>query len=445
MRSDKRPETKRLSPSGSTAGSIFWTHPRDMAPMLPTRNEEWDRQATRLVQEATKLDSVLPATTRRALAPLLRQVNSYYSNLIEGHRTLPGEVAAALRRAVRGAKKEKALVIEAMAHLKVQELVDNSADDFRFPTQPEVIRLFHALFISELPEEMLWTEPRADGSRERIIPGEFRRSVVVVGSHVPPAADSLPAFMGAFHAAYGDHRTPTPETIARIAAAHQRLAWIHPFLDGNGRVARLITDAMFTSAGLAADGLWRVSRGFARNNVEYKARLAEADRDRQGDVDGRGNLSQAGMDRWCRFVVDTALDQIAFMRGLLSVEQLPARIAAWSAKAYPSPTAARIGLLLERVLRYGEVDRKTVYDLLGVTDRHARRLIAQLEVEELVTVTSGGALHPRIPLWVVPSWFPDLYPEREREGLEATRAQVAGKRAHSGTVKAKAKTKATKR
>jgi hypothetical protein len=178
---------------------------------------------------------------------------------------------------------------------------------------------------------------------------------------------------------------------------------------------------MFTGAGLAADGLWRISRGFARQNAEYKTHLAEADLDRQGDLDGRHNLSQRGMDRWCDFVVETALDQVGFMRSLLSVEKLPARIQAWAIKAYPSRTSTKIGMLLERVLRYGEADRKTVVDLLGVTDRHARRLIAQLEREELVTVTSAGALRPRIPLWVVPSWFPDLYPEQEREGMEATR------------------------
>jgi Fic family protein len=244
---------------------------------------------------------------------------------------------------------------------------------------------------------------------------------VVIGNHVPPAANDLPAFMSAFHEAYANHSTPTAETIARIAAAHQRFLWIHPFLDGNGRVARLITDSMFTGAGLAAGGLWRISRGFARQNSEYKTRLAEADLDRQGDIDGRGNLSQKGMDHWCHFVVETALDQVAFMRGLLSVENLPARIQEWALKAYPSRSSTKIGMLLERVLRYGEVDRKTVINLLGVTDRHARRLISQIEGDELVSITSAGALRPRIPLWVVPSWFPELYPEREREGLQATR------------------------
>lgn len=391
--------------------------------MLPTLNEAWATKATKLVQEATKLDSLLPPASRQALAPLVRQVNSYYSNLIEGHRTLPGEVDAAMRRAAAsGTKREKALVIEALAHMRVQRMVDDAVQELNFPpTSIENICMLHHLFFNELPEEMKLTEARSDGSREHVEPGLFRHSTVIIGDHVPPAAESVFKFMTAFHTAYDNHTAPTPETIAKIAAAHQRFVWIHPFLDGNGRVARLITDSMFTAAGLAADGLWRISRGFARQNAEYKARLAEADQDRKGDLDGRGNLSQKGMDRWCDFVVDTALDQVAFMRGLLSVEKLPTRIQEWATKAYPSRTSTKIGMLLERVLRYGEADRSTAVAMLGVTDRHARRIIGQLEREEVVTVTSAGALRPRIPLWVVPSWFPDLYPEREREGLEATR------------------------
>ena len=400
-----------------------WTEPRHMTPMMPTLNEQWSALATSLTQEVTRLDAALPPQTRLALAPLLRQVNSYYSNLIEGHRTLPGEVAAAMRRAsASGKKQEQHLVIEALAHITVQGVIEKTMAERGFqPTNATNIRLLHQLFIEELPETMRWTEPRANGTREQVIPGMFRRGPVVVGAHIPPAAEHLAAFMGVFDTAYQHHRAPTPETIARIAAAHQRFMWIHPFLDGNGRVGRLMTDAMFANAGLAADGLWRISRGFARRNSDYKARLAEADLDRQGSLDGRSNLTQRGMDHWCQFTVEVALDQVAFMRQLLSVEKLPTRIQEWAIRSFPSRTGVRIGLLMERLIRYGEVDRQTVYHLLGVTDRHARRLIDRLVQEELVEVTTSGALTPRIHLSVVPSWFPDLFPAHEQEGMEATR------------------------
>ena len=405
---------------------MTWTESRQMTPMMPKLDEEWSILTTALTQEATRLDSALPPRTRHALTPLLRQVNSYYSNLIEGHRTLPGDVAAAMRRAsATGPKKEQHLVIEALAHIQVQSEIEREMAGHGFqPTDPANIRRIHRLFIEQLPEEMQWTEPRSNGTRERIIPGLFRREPVLVGAHIPPAAEHLEAFLEAFNGAYKSHAAPTPETVGRIAAAHQRFMWIHPFLDGNGRVGRLMTDAMFANAGLAADGLWRISRGFARRNTDYKSRLAEADEDRHGDLDGRGNLSQRGMDNWCKFVVEVALDQVKFMRQLLSVEKLPMRIQEWSARSFPSKASTRIGLLMERVIRYGEVDRKTVYELLGVTERHARRLIDRLIKEELVEVTMSGALTPRIHLSVVPSWFPDLFPANERDEMEATRITV---------------------
>ncbi len=49
-----------------------------------------------------------------------------------------------------------------------------------------------------------------------------------------------------------------------MATAHHRLNYIHPFLDGNGRVSRLLSHVMALSAGIGAHGLWSVSSGLAR-------------------------------------------------------------------------------------------------------------------------------------------------------------------------------------
>ena len=64
------------------------------------------------------------------------------------------------------------------------------------------------------------------------------------------------------------------ERILAAATAHHRLLWIHPFLDGNGRVARLMSHAMLSEA-LGAGGLWSVCRGLARREAEYKLRCSE--------------------------------------------------------------------------------------------------------------------------------------------------------------------------
>ena len=60
------------------------------------------------------------------------------------------------------------------------------------------------------------------------------------------------------------------------AAAHHRLLWIHPFLDGNGRVARLMSHAMLLDT-LESGGVWSIARGLARNVAAYKGHLAACD------------------------------------------------------------------------------------------------------------------------------------------------------------------------
>lgn len=420
MKDDSIPDIRSDIDADSPA---TWSHPRHMEPLLPTMDRSWSQAASALIQEATRLDTALPKATQRALAPLLRLVNCYHSNLIEGHRTLPSEVATAMRAARSGTKPQQTLVAEALAHVHVQEELDRQLDAAAFiPTDAEALSWMHHAFISRLPEPLRWTDARSDGSREAIIPGAWRQGAVIVGDHVPPSAATIPDFLTAFADTYRTHAQATPESIAGLAAAHQRLLWIHPFVDGNGRVARLMTDAMFARLGLAAGGLWRISRGFARRNSDYKALLRAADREREGSLDGRGNLSQRGLDSWCAFVVEVAHDQIIFMRQLLAPETLPERIIAWAKTAFPASSAVRIGLLLERAVRYGSVDRPTAYALLAVTERHARRIIDRLVRAELIILNDTGELAPGFPLHVVPAWFPDLFPRSEDGGMAATAA-----------------------
>lgn len=95
-----------------------------------------------------------------------------------------------------------------------------------------------------------------------------------------------------------------------MAASHHRLAWIHPFLDGNGRVTRLFTDCFMRAIGLKSYGLWSMSRGFARSSEQYYRYLSIADRPRQGGEDGRGILSDAGLVSFTEYFVDVAIDQM---------------------------------------------------------------------------------------------------------------------------------------
>lgn len=63
------------------------------------------------------------------------------------------------------------------------------------------------------------------------------------------------------------------DAIVAVAAAHHRFVWIYPFLDGNGRVVRLMSHAMLLET-LDTGGVWSVARGLGRTAERYKQHLA---------------------------------------------------------------------------------------------------------------------------------------------------------------------------
>lgn len=404
--------------------------------MPPVTGELGHRCGT-LIAAASALREQLPAQTRRALAPLLEQVNCYYSNLIEGHHTYPDEVEQVLTRAragrtrtpvdrVEGTRRSAAaLAIEGAAHVETQRLLTARLreDPTWDPTAVASLREVHRWFIERLPEEFRFAETRSGSKRLPIMPGGLRDTAVTVGDHLPPEHQHLPAFLEVFHTAYAAHTTYAPEAIVRIAAAHHRLVWIHPFIDGNGRVARLMTDAMLERAQLGSDGLWRLSRGFARSHEQYKRMLAAADEQRHHATDGRGNLSQAALAAWCDYLIGQATDQAEFMFQLINPPALRARIMRWAARTDRTPQTGR---LLCEVMVQGTIDRGTATQILGVGERHARRLIDQLVADDLLVTKAHGPLLPRVPLHLAPHWFPDLFPSGIEMRLEERGAPSRG-------------------
>src|SRR5208282_753995 len=158
-------------------------------------------------------------------------------------------------------------------------------------------------------------------------PGELRKRDVKVGQHIPISPRALPRFMERFEYVYGNlGRT---DAILATAAAHHRLVWIHPFLDGNGRVARLMSHAMLLEA-LDTGAIWSVARGLGRKLADYKHGLAECDLPRHNDLDGRGNLSEEALARFTRFFLEICLDQVSFMEGLVEPARLRTRILLWA-------------------------------------------------------------------------------------------------------------------
>ncbi|WP_342742740.1 Fic family protein [Loktanella atrilutea] len=199
------------------------------------------------------------------LRAMIRIMNAYYSNLIEGHSTRPRDIEAALAGRLDDVEN-RPLAEEAAAHVRVEAWINETAarEDLPEPTSVTFIQDLHRRFNDAMPEELLFTEH--DGQRKEILPGAFRAEgeEVSVGRHLPPLAARIPACMDHFALRYrGLTRGPTGRILS-IPAAHHRLNYIYPFLDGTGRVSRLMFHAMCQTAGIGGHGHWSISRGLAR-------------------------------------------------------------------------------------------------------------------------------------------------------------------------------------
>ncbi len=228
-----------------------------MEPLLPEdRDGKLAGLALEVLRRVERLRSALHPVTRRGVVDLVCSMNSYYSNLIEGHRTTLRDIDAALRQEFAGNREQRELQQLHWAHVETQrwmesELTHRSPADI---CSSEFLCKVHREFYRRLPEgfQALEEESRP---KHRVEPGALRRAVVSVGRHVAPAHERLPEFLKRFADFYAPCVQNTPQGLVAAAAAHHRLAWIHPFLDGNGRVTRLFTQAWLHCAQASADGL----------------------------------------------------------------------------------------------------------------------------------------------------------------------------------------------
>lgn len=364
-----------------------------------------------LAREASELSGQLHPVVRLSVADLVRSMNCYYSNLIEGHNTHPRDIDRALVADYSSDPRRRDLQLEARAHIEVQQLIDIGAGFPRPPATRAFIEWTHREFCARLPESLLVVENPDTGERLPVVPGELRGRSVAVGRHIPPPAEELSAFMSRFEQAYDSARLSKPRQAIAIAAAHHRFLWIHPFLDGNGRVARLMSHAMLLDLGVGS-ALWSISRGLARSSSEYKRLLMAADEPRKGDLDGRGALSQSALVDFCRFFLESCLDQVRYMRELLAPSELQRRMELYvrdeeSAERLPKRTFA----VLREALLSGELERGRVPGLIDVSERTARRVISALvEKRLLVSGSHKAPLRLGFPIDVVERWFPKLYP-----------------------------------
>jgi Fic family protein len=381
-----------------------------LEPMLPEdRQQGLEDLATDLVAKSNALAGRLHPIMRAGVGNMVRSMNCYYSNLIEGHNTLPIDIDRALAGDFAQDKKQRDLQLEARAHIEVQQMIDRGEAPAP-PVSEEFILWVHREFCGRMPADLLIVENPDTGEKLPVVPGELRSRGVKVGAHVPPDPADLPAFLKRFAEAYDAKHLSKLRKVIAVAASHHRLLWIHPFLDGNGRVARLFSHAWLRELGVGSE-IWSVSRGLARNVAEYKSRLMAADAPRRGDLDGPGNLTQRDLDEFCLFFLKVCVDQVGFMGELLDASELLRRMEIWTEEEIRAKRLPRGSwpLLREAVLA-GEFARGRAGELTGYEERQARTVLNTLiDAGYLVSGTSRSPVRLGFPAKVVDRWFPRLY------------------------------------
>jgi Fic family protein len=364
-----------------------------------------------LAQKSAGFRRSLPPGLLANLSSLVRAMNCYYSNLIEGHNTHPVDIERALKNDYSRDARKRDLQLEATAHIAVQKWIDEGGLKTIRPFSFEGICEIHRRFCALLPEDLLWVEDPETKERQRVVPGELRTGDVRVGNHLAISPGAVPRFLRRFAEVYGN--IGKTDSVLAVAAAHHRLLWVHPFLDGNGRVARLMSHAMLLET-LDTGAVWSVARGLARNEAAYKQLLANCDRPRRNDLDGRGNLSEEALAEFTRFFLTVSIDQVTFMETLVQPDRLRARILLWAEEEIRLGTLpAKSGNILEAVLYRGELPRGDAAAVVGTTARQARRIVSSLlERGVLASESPYAPLRLTFPAALAHRWMPGLFPEK---------------------------------
>ncbi|APU32934.1 cell filamentation protein Fic [Ectopseudomonas alcaliphila JAB1] len=364
--------------------------------------------------KAAFLDGRLAPATRARLAALLEVTNTYYSNLIEGQYSAPAD----MQRAQAAPKRErKQLADLAMQQLGVQtgfeRLMRRWDEDIAWQTMfsPWLVHQAHKALFKYAPPEQL----KLHNSERYLVPGKLRSEPdeqVEVGNHLAPDAQVVKPMLELLQQFMGSYSDPRTRLIAALAY-HHRLAWVHPFMDGNGRLVRLITHLQLVYLDLRPS-LWSLSRGLARRQTEYYAAMANADRPREGDLDGRGQLSLKHYLGFIRFMLDVCLDQIDYMTEAVDPANMRVRIERLfkhherisAAKIRPGSAAA-----VHALLSMGTMPRATVKTFLGLSERLAIEELKRLiELGIVLSPTPKSRdVEPGLPVWFAQEIFPDLH------------------------------------
>lgn len=388
---------------------VQWVY---MFPLLPSKiDSELEGLKDKVISLAAGLGGGLNPKVIQAISEFMLSVNSYYTNAMEGNPSFISDIQKALNNELSTNKILRNYQLEHLAHISTQKkMIERLSQEKDLDIcSTDFLCWLHKEFYSRLPEEMHFALTR-EGRKVPVLAGELRDKPSSVGQHLPPEAlDAIQINLQNFQRGYSPSSIEENKKVFAFACSHHRLLWIHPFRDGNGRVARLFTIAYQYRTGIESHGLWTVIRAFARRRSEYDLHLSLADQPRRNDFDGRGPLSEENLVLFCKYFLRECVDQIEFMRSLLDLHNFEARFKKHLALLQSQKIiSAKSVLVLQELFYKGEIERGEVQRICGVERRRATEIIKNLLDQSLVHSDSP---HGKIMLFISDETASQLFPK----------------------------------
>lgn len=318
-----------------------------------------------------RVSTPIPVFTQ--LKQVFHLLESLASARIEGnHTTLADYVEATVTASQRRSDQ-----------LQEIDNIDSAMDSVEAALEPgsditeHLLRGLHGMTVEDLVRE---------GDRT---PGAYRTGSVQIAQaeHLPPEAIQVPTYMAEL-VAFINRADPPKYDLMKVALAHHRFAWIHPFGNGNGRVVRLLTYALLLKFG------FRVSLQNGQiGRLLNPAAVFCADRERYYYMLARADVgSDESLEAWCTYVLTGVRDELAKVDRLAEYDYLQTKIllpAVSHARERQSITAQE-AMVLTATIKSGIVKAGDLENALPDLSAHQRTY----QIKKLV---ASGMLQPISP------------------------------------------------
>lgn len=322
-------------------------------------------------------------------------MESFLSSRIEGNHTTIAEYAVkvTMRESDNKSEEEDILEIENI-EAGISFIEEAYKDNHDFPIDEAFVLKLHSLVVQDLTHE----GDKTDGYRNVHV--QIQNS-----KHEPPGPESVQGNMN-FLFEFINRETSSKYDLVKIAVAHHRFVWIHPFVNGNGRTARLLTYAMLLKTfAFNSSRIINPTAIFCSDRQKYYEMLSVAD-----------SLENDSVCKWCDYMLDGLLQELKKVDNLTNAEYVRNKVLLpmIDLGLYNKQITEEAYNVLKVAIQKPEIQASDVAPLFNNKYETSRKIRSFIEAKYLMPVTEGSrkyCINLRSPL------FGTLFQILEREGF----------------------------